>query len=202
MHAQMHRSPSIPSHARSLDIPTTSHVNRMAFSGVLAKIDEPSDAAPEGSGGRRIMLTMSAAKHALESLLGMGVNFCPTGHAPQQKIGIISAADIIGSEIQIKGVIYSADFPEIAEEIKANKSKFGLSFEAMNVLTSTLNADILPIEDLAFTGAAILLRDNAAYRCSSISIARVGTSAPSNGAKLNSRVAAPRGPLQPRVDCA
>jgi hypothetical protein len=97
--------------ARSLDIPNANHPNRMPFSGVLTKIDEPCDAAPDGSNGRRILLTMDAARHALDSLLGMGVNFCPEGHNPQEKIGVIFGSDIVGNELRIHGVIYAADFP-------------------------------------------------------------------------------------------
>jgi hypothetical protein len=166
----MHLSQSSSLRARALDIPAESHPNRMPFSGVLTKINEPSDAAPEGSGGRRITLTMAAAKAALDSLLGMGVNYCPIGHAPQEKIGFISAAQLVGGEIHIEGFLYSADFPKITEEIKANKSKLGFSFEARDLITSSIDADPLPIVDLNFTGAAILLKEYAAYRSTSIRV--------------------------------
>ena len=63
--------PAMLLHARSLDIPVDAHPNRMPFTGILTKIGEPSDAAPEGSNGKRIILTMDAAEHALDSLLGM-----------------------------------------------------------------------------------------------------------------------------------
>jgi hypothetical protein len=46
--------------ARSLDVPANAHPNRLPFSGVLTKIDEPSDAAPEGSNGNRVTLTMDS----------------------------------------------------------------------------------------------------------------------------------------------
>jgi hypothetical protein len=43
--------PALSLRARSLDIPTESHPNRMPFTGVLTKIDEPSDTAPEAAPG-------------------------------------------------------------------------------------------------------------------------------------------------------
>ena len=160
--------------ARSLDIPTDPHPNKLPFSGVLTKLEEPSDAAPEGSGGKRIMLTRSAAENALDSLLGMAVDFCPEfdGHDPQAKIGVITGATIDANEIRIHGFIYAADFPDVAKEIKANKDQLGFSFEAKNLWTSDPEADPVPIAEMVFTGAAILLKDKAAYHSTSISAAK------------------------------
>lgn len=163
---------SLSLRARSLDISTARHPNKMKFSGVLTKIDEPSDSPPEGSGGKRVMITMDAAKGALESLLGMGVNYCPDGHNPQEKVGVIYGADISGNEILIEGFIYAADFPEVAKEIKANKEKLGFSFEARDLMTTDIDADPVPIAECIFTGAAILLKDKAAYTTTSINAAK------------------------------
>jgi hypothetical protein len=107
---------------------------------------------------------MSAAQGALDSLLGMGINYCPTGHNPREKVGFIHAAHIVANEIKIDGFIYSSDFPEIAVEIKANKHNLGLSFEARDLMTTNPDADPIPIAECVFTGAAILLRDKAAYK--------------------------------------
>jgi len=156
--------------ARSLNIPTEKHPNKMPFSGVLTKIDEPSDAAPDGSNGQRVMITMEAAQKALDSLLGMAVDFQPNfdGHNPQAKIGVITAADIVDNTIQVNGFIYAADFPEVAKQIKANKHALGMSFEARDLWTTDPKADPLPIFDCTFTGAAILFKDKAAYKTTSI----------------------------------
>lgn len=154
--------------AMSLGTPTAPHPNKMPFSGVLTRIGEPSDAAPEGSGGRRVMITNEAAARALDSLLGMGVNYNPDGHSPQQKIGMIDDATIEGNAIRIGGFIYAADFPDIAKEIKANKNTLGFSFEARDLFTTDPEADPVPIVDCVFTGAAILLKEKAAYRSTSI----------------------------------
>ena len=160
--------PNLSLQARSLDISTARHPNKMPFSGVLTKVDEPSDSPPEGSGGKRVMITMGAAVEALESLLGMGVNYNPEGHSPQEKVGVISAADIVGNEIRIKGFIYAADFPEVANEIKVGKDKLGFSFEARDLMTTDADADPVPIAECVFTGAAILLKEKAAYTTTSI----------------------------------
>lgn len=168
----MRVSTSFSIQARSLDISTGGHPNKMPFSGVLTKIDEPSDAAPEGSGGKRVMITMEAARSGLESLLSMAVDFTSEldGHDPQAKIGVITGADIDGRDLRIKGFIYAADFPELAALIKANKDRLGFSFEARELMTTDPQADPIPIAECIFTGAAILFKDKAAYKSTSISI--------------------------------
>jgi hypothetical protein len=124
--------------------------------------------APHGSNGKRVQITKDAAQRALDSLLGMGVNYNPDGHSPQEKVGVIFGSEIIGNELHIHGVIYAADFPEVAEQIQANKEKLDFSFEAGELFTSDPNADPVHISDLSFAGAAILLKNAAAYKSTSI----------------------------------
>jgi hypothetical protein len=160
-----------PMQAMSLNMPTGDHPNRMPFSGILTRIDQPSDTPPHGSDGKRVMLTREAATAALETLLGMGVNYNPTGHSPQAKVGIIDDATIEGDAVCVKGFIYAADFPAEAAEIKKHKDKLGMSFEARSLMTDDPEANPVPIVDCVFTGAAIMLKDKAAYTSTSISAA-------------------------------
>lgn len=163
--------------AVDVTLPTKQHPNKMPFSGILTYLNEPSDAAPEGTGGRRILVTAEAAKNALDSLIGMCVDCQPTfaGHAPQNKIGMISGAEIKSfgdrEAIVVDGYIFAADFPELAKEIKANKSALGMSFEARDLWTHDPKANPVSIVECVFTGAAILLKDKAAYKTTSISAA-------------------------------
>ena len=111
---------------------------------------------------------MVAARNALDSLLGMAVNYGFDDHKPQEKVGVIFGSEIIGNELHINGVIYAADFPEVAAQIQANKDMLGFSFEARDLFTNDANADPISIVDLSFTGAAILLKDKAAYKHTAI----------------------------------
>lgn len=161
---------SVSLECMSLNIEAGDHPNRMPFSGVMTRVDEPSDGAPGGSGGRRVILTADAANAALPSLLGMGVNFASSfdGHDVKNKIGIITAADVVGSDLRIEGFIYAADFPETADLIQEMKDVLGFSFEAQRVRVEDPSADVLRISELTFTGAAILLKSKAAYQNTSI----------------------------------
>jgi len=146
------------------------HPNKMPFSGVLTKLDEPSDSPPGGANGKCIIVTTAAARAALGSLLGMAVDFTPSfdGHDAKTKIGIITSADIVGNELTVEGFIYAADFPDTAELIQALKDVLGFSFEAQRLTVQNMAADILTITELTFTGAAILRKDKAAYETTSL----------------------------------
>jgi len=159
--------------AMSLNISNGDHPNKMAFSGILTRVDEPSDEPPGGSSGRRIIVTREAAEKALGSLLGMGIDFSPmfSGHDTQAKIGIITSANIVGNAIEIEGFVYASDFPEVAASIKSLQSALGFSFEAERIRVEDPTADILRITEMAFTGAAILRKDQAAYQTTSLAAA-------------------------------
>jgi hypothetical protein len=95
------------------------HPNRAGFRGVLTVVDVPSERAPSGSSGRRVVLTRAAAEAALPSLLGMALDYAPTfdRHDVRRKVGVITSAEIVGRNLEIGGYVYARDFPELMEEI-------------------------------------------------------------------------------------
>jgi hypothetical protein len=95
------------------------HPNRAAFRGVLSVVDAPSQRAPSGSGGRRVLLPRGVAEAALPSLLGMALDYAPffDRHDVRRKVGVITSADIVGRNLEVGGYLYARDFPEIVEEI-------------------------------------------------------------------------------------
>lgn len=152
--------------AMSLDMPSTpDHPNKIPFTGILTRVDQSSDAPPHGSGGRRVYLPSDVAQAALPSLLGMAVNYTPnlSGHDGTRKIGIIDIATIEGSAIMIGGFFYGLDFPEVVSRIQADKEDLGFSFEAERIRVRSMEEDPLVIEELVFTGAAVLQKSTAAY---------------------------------------
>jgi hypothetical protein len=108
----------------AVDLPEVEgHPNRAGFRGVLTMVDVPSQRAPSGSGGRRVVLTRSAAEAALPSLLGMALDFAPMfdRHDARRKVGVITSAEVVGRDLQVGGYLYAKDFPEIVEQV----AKFG-----------------------------------------------------------------------------
>jgi len=95
------------------------HPNRAAFRGVLSVVDTPSQRAPSGSGGRRVLLPRKVAEAALPSLLGMALDYAPSfdRHDVRRKVGVITSAEVVGRNLEVSGYLYARDFPEIVEEI-------------------------------------------------------------------------------------
>jgi hypothetical protein len=164
--------------AMAVKIPhVNGHPNRVPFEGVLTVVNEPSDKAPAGARGHRVMLTREAAEKALPSLLGMAVDYRPgwDGHDAQRKIGLLTEANVIGPRLVVRGYLYARDFPEVAKEIKASAAAepeaMGMSYELADARVEDMRADIWKLTRVTFTGAAILLRDKAAYRATSFRMA-------------------------------
>jgi hypothetical protein len=167
---QWHVTATISFEAMALDVPTvTDHPNRMPFSGVLTRIDQPSDAPPEGSTGKRTILPKAVAEAALPSLLGMAVDYKPgfEGHDRKRKIGLITGATIVGDAVEIEGFFYARDFPDECQQIKAEKGALGFSYE-LDARIRDLDADPWVIDYCVFTGAAVLYKELAAYRTTSL----------------------------------
>jgi hypothetical protein len=150
------------------------HPNRLPFEGVLTLIDTPSDKAPSGARGHRVILTREAAEQGLPSLLGMAVDFKSgwDGHDARQKCGIITAVQIEGSRLTVAGYLYARDYPELEAQIHASgRAEMGMSYELADAHVADLRAPIWTLTRATFTGAAILLREKAAYRATSFRVA-------------------------------
>jgi hypothetical protein len=156
--------------------PVARHPNRISFAGVLTMIDTPSDKAPSGARGHRVLLTKAATDRALPSLLGMALDYAPSldRHDARRKVGIITSAEVLPgntvklqkpSLLQISGYLFAKDFPEIVREIRTRRrGGLGMSYEIADAHVDDPSASIWTVSDFTFTGAAILRREEAAYR--------------------------------------
>ena len=150
------------------------HPNRVDFEGVLTVVNTPSDKAPAGARGHRVILTREAAEKALPSLLGMAVDYRPgwDGHDAKRKIGLITEANVAGKQLVVRGYLYARDFPEVAAAIATKaRDSMGMSYELADARVEDIRADIWKLTRVTFTGAAILLREKAAYRDTSFRMA-------------------------------
>lgn len=150
------------------------HPNRAPFTGVLTLVGVPSTRPPSGARGHRVVLTRSAALAALPSLLGMAVDYAPTwdGHDARRKCGIITHADIDGARLRVGGYLYAKDFPEVERQLRQSAAgAMGMSWELADAHVADMNAQVWSLTRATFTGAAILLREKAAYRDTSFQLA-------------------------------
>ncbi len=162
--------------AMAMGVPEVAgHPNRILFEGVLTTVDEPSTRPPSGARGHRVVLTSAAALAALPSLLGMAVGFTPgyDGHDVRRKCGLITEADVVGRELRVRGYVYGRDFPEVVREVEAAvPGSMGMSYELAEAQVEDMLADVWTVKRAMFTGAAVLLRDKAAYRGTSFRLVR------------------------------
>ena len=154
--------------AMAVSIPhVEGHPNRVPFEGVLTLVNAPSDKAPAGARGHRVILTHEAAERALPSLLGMAVDYRPgwDGHDARRKVGLLTEANLLGNRLVVRGYIYARDFPEVAKAMAAHAPEsMGMSYELADARVEDMRADVWKLTRVTFTGAAILLREKAAYR--------------------------------------
>ncbi len=165
------------------------HPNRVGFRGVLTVVDVASDKPPAGARGHRVMLTRRAAEAAIPSLLGMGLGYAPSldRHDVRRKVGVITRAEIVGRRVEVGGFLYARDFPEIVAEIgRAEKASplaqrarkdgapavfLGMSYEIADAQIEDIKAKVWVLNQLTFTGAAILRQEKAAYQGTWIQLA-------------------------------
>jgi len=153
------------------------HPNRLPFEGCLTLVDVASDKAPSGARGHRVLLTREAAEAALPSLLGMVVDYKAgwDGHDARQKCGIITSANIEGQKLMVSGFLFARDYPEMEARVggvAAGVDAMGMSYELADAAVADMRADVWTLTRATFTGAAILLREKAAYRGTSFRVRR------------------------------
>jgi len=163
---------SLAMRAMAVEFPQVhGHPNRLPFEGVLTLVDVASDKAPSGARGHRVVLTRAAAEAALPSLLGMAVDYKAgwDGHDARQKCGIITSAELDGRRLAVAGFVFSRDFPEIEQRLNT-EGAMGMSYELAEAHVADMRAQIWTLTQATFTGAAILLREKAAYRDTSFKL--------------------------------
>jgi hypothetical protein len=154
------------------------HPNRLPFEGCLTLVDVPSDKAPSGARGHRVVLTKEAAETALPSLLGMAVDYKAgwDGHDARQKCGIITSAHLDGSKLLVGGFLFARDFPEMEAKVDGIAAgancAMGMSYELTDAHVEDMRDAVWRLTRATFTGAAILLREKAAYRATSFRLTR------------------------------
>ena len=190
-----HDGAALEMRAMAVEFPEVhGHPNRLPFEGCLTLVDVPSDKAPSGARGHRVVLTRAAAEAALPSLLGMAVDYKAgwDGHDARQKCGIITSASLEDKRLLVAGYLFARDFPEFGPEFGpaprqagekqsgmslAARGEMGMSYELADAHVADMRAPLWMLTRATFTGAAILLREKAAYRGTSFRVRHAGRSA-------------------------
>ena len=104
----------------------------------------------------------------------MAVDYRPgwDGHDARRKIGLLTEANLLGNRLVVRGYIYARDFPEVARQFRRKRREaMGMSYELADARVEDMRAEVWKLTRVTFTGAAILLREKAAYRATSFRMA-------------------------------
>jgi hypothetical protein len=74
------------------------------------------------------------------------------------------------SKLLVTGFLFARDFPEVVREIRLGSNSLGMSYEVTGARVRDLRDRIWTLDEVTFTGAAILRRDKAAYQSTSIEL--------------------------------
>jgi hypothetical protein len=160
------------------------HPNRHAFSGIVTYFDHPSDHPVGGANGRLVVIPSSVGVPALASLEGMAVNVnsSMSGHAPTNKVGVISKAyvgeplDNGAVPVYVEGYLFAKDFPDVVTDLQAAKDELGFSYECDATVEETdwNGKKALVATSCVFSGATILYKTKAAYARTSFAAEKEG----------------------------
>ena len=160
--------------AMALTMPEVkNHPNRRNFRGVLTVANAPSDRSPSGARGHKVMLTAEATERALPSLLGMGVDYAPQLDRHDAQFARTNLGQhLTGAAhcLNVGGYLFERDFPEVVMEMARRRGQLGMSYEIADVRVVDTEAPVWVATDFKFTGAAVLLREKAAYQGTSMEL--------------------------------
>ena len=167
-------------HAMAVEFPEVhGHPNRLPFEGCLTLVDVASDRAPSGARGHRVILTRAAAEQALPSLLGWRwtTRRAGMGMTLGRNAGSLRARILEERRLMVAGYLYARDYPELEAGCSQSKGEMGMSYELADAHVADMRAQVWTLTRATFTGAAILLRDKAAYRGTSFRVRPAGRGA-------------------------
>lgn len=154
----------------TLPMVTEPHPNKAPFRGILTQVDQPSTRPPHGAEGHRVLIPRAVAEAALPSLHGMPID-CAIALKEHEKtniVGIIEQGHIEGNDLVVEGYLLEKNQPDDVAEIRRQQARLGMSYEVAEVGVEDMHAPIWTLNHLIFTGAAILLKDKAAYQHTAI----------------------------------
>lgn len=158
---------------------------------MVTKVDIPSDGIPEGA-WNRVVFPSEEMEKALPLLIGMPVNaeFNSEGHNPTRSsylsshdttniIGVFTEAWISGTDVRVKGHLFSETYPQEVKIIKAlaRQGELGMSIEVeVDELKEVEYQGKTVLETYGLTplGATILFKDKAAFAKTKFAAAKKG----------------------------
>lgn len=149
--------------------------NRSYFEGVLLPIEAVSESAPAKGSPIPLYVSREVALLAAQQINasgGLPLDVAPdfNGHNDQGVVGIMTSADVVGSNLVVRGHLFPFNNPNLVEQIKAMKNHLGMSINAIaqGVRDYVDGKEVFNIKSLQPLGANILKSARATWKNTSI----------------------------------
>lgn len=143
----------------------------------LVVFDLTSVGRPSKHAGKvKYQLAVAGLPAALPTLISKPIHVTPDLDAHQEAgkapvaigtfLGAVGLDNADGTKtVRAVGTLWSSDYPDIVEEIKAKRAQLGASYEIayLAATASRLGANVIEIKDYEFSGGAILKKTAAAH---------------------------------------
>jgi hypothetical protein len=163
------------------------NANTTPLKGVLFRIDEPSETAPSKGSAYPLLIPRDVAEKAMEFVnstpgLPLDADDSFLKHANEKIVGIMSSAEIEGSDFIVKGHLFDWNKKDTVKAIVLNQDNLGMSLngKASGNIVPMNDSKVFQLSNLEILGANILLKNRATYQKTRISMDEIAASATEN----------------------
>ena len=161
--------------------------NTTPLKGVLFRIDEPSESAPSKGSAYPLFIPRDVAEKAMEFVnaakgLPLDADDSLSKHANEDIIGIMTSAEIEGSDFVVKGHLFPWNQKNKVGAIALNQNDLGMSLngKASGNIVEMNGVKVFSLSSLEILGANILLKNRATYQKTRLSMGEIAASSVEN----------------------
>lgn len=142
--------------------------NRSPITGVLFRVDEPSEAVPAVGPGMPLYVPQSVAASIVNTVAGLPLDAHDnlSEHATEAIAGVMLSAELQGNDFVVHGYLWPASKGSQVRNIVANQERLGMSMtaEAWGHEAEVDGQKVFWVDDIELNGANILFSDCATYQ--------------------------------------
>lgn len=142
--------------------------NRSPITGVLFRVDEPSEAVPAKGPGMPLYVPQSVAASILNTIAGLPLDAHDnlSQHADEEIAGVMLSAELKDKDFVVHGYLWPASKSSKVRKIVANQERLGMSMtaDAWGHEAEVDGKKVFWVDDIELNGANILFSDCATYQ--------------------------------------
>ena len=154
-----------------VEVEAERRANKIPFTGVLFRMDEPSESAPSKGSEYPLYIPRNIAEPLIQAIASSGglpidVDDTLSKHSNPNIAGVMTNAEIQGSNFVVHGHLFPWSQKEKVGLILANQKHLGMSMNALanGAIVDRGGRKVFEIRDLELLGANVLFKDRATYQ--------------------------------------